>query len=343
MVSCGANRVWRLVLMVGVCGGLAAAGPLRADEAARAPRPPVATTDAQVRAALEEPATFDFDETPLDEALVQIADRHRITVWIDQAEITQLGQRSDLPVPRTEMPVKETIRGVPLGRALTQLLEPLDLGYYVEDGAVKVTDARRARSRQWRQTWRPPVLCTGAAEENIYAALDNPQGVDLQFVEIPLSDAMRVLADSYQITILIDRASLEAEGVPTDEPLNIVLSGVTLRSALHLMLEPLGLTAVVADEVLKVTTRKSAGTTRITRIYDLRSVADQRLRNELPDMLRELVAPESWTSPGTGIRPIGPDALAVTQTLLVHEQIEPFLGQVRTIAQRKAADESAAR
>ncbi len=90
--------------------------------------------------------------------------------------------------------------------------------------------------------------------------LDDPEGltytrsilrqmkgtVDIEFIDTPLSDGMEYLADAHEITITIDQTALTEEGIAKDEPLNRTLSGISLESALDIMLTPLGLTWVPA-------------------------------------------------------------------------------------------------
>ena len=56
-------------------------------------------------------------------------------------------------------------------------------------------------------------------------------------------------------------------GITTDATINKQLSGITLRSALKLMLRDLGLTYVIEDEVLQITTPEDAQTQTVTKVY----------------------------------------------------------------------------
>ncbi len=105
------------------------------------------------------------------------------------------------------------------------------------------------------------------AEEKIQAALIDPQGVEIEFIDTPLKDAMDFIADAHGITIIVDEQALTEEGVSIDEPINRILSGVTLRSALKIILEPLLLTYVIEDEVMKITTIIAAEDKLSTRVY----------------------------------------------------------------------------
>lgn len=102
-------------------------------------------------------------------------------------------------------------------------------------------------------------------EERIRKALNSP--TDVEFVETPLKDALLFLKDQHNINIWIDETKISDEGVATDQPVTLQLSGVTFRSVLKLLLEPLQLTWVIDDEVMKVTTTVAAGEKLFTRVY----------------------------------------------------------------------------
>ncbi|HUG92818.1 MAG TPA: hypothetical protein VML55_18395, partial [Planctomycetaceae bacterium] len=87
-----------------------------------------------------------------------------------------------------------------------------------------------------RHTW--DLSARSPAEQRIERALDNPRGVDIEFIDQPLKEAMEYTNDAHGITILLDEKALQDDGIQTDEPLNYVLSGITLRSALNIMLDP---------------------------------------------------------------------------------------------------------
>ncbi len=102
-------------------------------------------------------------------------------------------------------------------------------------------------------------------EARIQAQLASPTEVD--FADTSLTDAITFIEDLHKIEIYIDNAAISEEGVATDTPINLSLSGVTLRSVLRLMLTPLGLTYIFEDEVMKITTIAKADEALTTRVY----------------------------------------------------------------------------
>ncbi len=105
----------------------------------------------------------------------------------------------------------------------------------------------------------------GEAERRIRAALD--QTTELEFLDAPLADVRDYLADRHNIDIVFDKDALDAEGITPDTPVSLQLSGITLRSALRIMLKQLGLTYVIQNEVLNITTIAEAETILIPKVY----------------------------------------------------------------------------
>ncbi len=78
--------------------------------------------------------------------------------------------------------------------------------------------------------------------------------VSLRFQEMPLAQVVEELSRLAQVNMHLDNRGLAEEGVATDTPVTIELSqDISLKSALNLILEPLRLSYVIKDEVLKIT------------------------------------------------------------------------------------------
>ena len=188
----------------------------------------------------------------------------------------------------------------------------------------------------------PPLVWGTPAEQRIREVLSAPEGVQILFTQIPLKDAMDFLADEHGIMILADGNALTEAGVSPETPINASLSGITLRSALHIMLRPMGLTAIVEDEVLKVTTLERAEERTATRVYNLSAIGGDAL---IDRVVRESVAPDTWRQGGgEGTAVVTGRSLVVTQTHAVHERVEALLRRMQQAhaAQAKLDAEAAA-
>ncbi|MCA9174758.1 MAG: hypothetical protein KDB14_09770 [Planctomycetales bacterium] len=89
--------------------------------------------------------------------------------------------------------------------------------------------------------------------------------VDVTFNNAPLAEVVSTLANLADVPIYLDDRGLRLEAVTTDQPVTINISQpIMLKSALNLILEPLGLSYVIENEVLKITTAdvKNADTYR---------------------------------------------------------------------------------
>ncbi|WP_197526651.1 VWA domain-containing protein [Botrimarina colliarenosi] len=92
------------------------------------------------------------------------------------------------------------------------------------------------------------------------AGLDFPDGT-------PLEEVVTYLRVEYEIEIVLDNIALDELGLGPDEPIQVSLRNVSLRSALRRMLEPLELTYVIDDEVLLITTQEEALTKLTVKVY----------------------------------------------------------------------------
>lgn len=182
-----------------------------------------------------------------------------------------------------------------------------------------------------------PIVSNSAAHARIRRALDQP--VQLHFVDSPLSEVVDFLKTTAAIPIVIDKRALDDVGLGSDTPVTFSVDGITLRSALRLLLHDLELTYVVRDEVLLITTPEAAETEVETRLYGVSEFA-QELEPQilvtspanryqlLEQVLKTVIAPESWSDVG-GVGSIAPFSqwgfLAISQTEESHEQIEAML------------------
>ena len=138
-------------------------------------------------------------------------------------------------------------------------------------------------------------------EMRIMAALD--QQTEIEFTDTPLTDAMEFLAKVHSITIVLDEEALREEGISPDEPLNRVLTGISLRSALKILLSEYGMTHIIKDEVMQITTKFVADATMETRVYDVRSLTAIGLESErVADVIETTIAVETWHRSATAIQ-----------------------------------------
>ncbi len=117
-----------------------------------------------------------------------------------------------------------------------------------------------------KDRWGSVDLATpGPAEKQIQKALKSP--TELSFTDTPLTDVILYLKDLHGIEIQLDQRALTEAGVETSTPVTVNLKGITLRSALRILLRELNLTYVIENEVLMITTPEEAEARLITKVY----------------------------------------------------------------------------
>lgn len=182
-------------------------------------------------------------------------------------------------------------------------------------------------------------------EAKILAALD--QNTELEFVDQPLSDVIDFLKERHGIEIQLDHNAMTDEGIGTDAPVTKNIKGISLESALDLMLGDLKLTYVVRDEVLLITTKEVAEHLLSIKTYP---VADLVAREDgaalgddcqsLIELITNSIGPTTWNEVGgTGsIQEFrSARAIVISQTFAIHRQIERLLAGVRAVRQEQVA------
>jgi hypothetical protein len=147
--------------------------------------------------------------------------------------------------------------------------------------------------------------------------------------------------------IQLDTKSMEDAGIAKDAPVTMNLKGITLRSALNLLLRPLKLTWTIQDEVLLITTPEEAENRLATKVLDVADLVECRdSKGELWDdydllieLIKSTVKPTTWDDVG-GPGSICPadlgsaKALVICQTYQVHGEIAEVLAKIRAVAKK---------
>ncbi|QDU25291.1 Bacterial type II and III secretion system protein [Anatilimnocola aggregata] len=119
---------------------------------------------------------------------------------------------------------------------------------------------RRRRSRAEMQNRLSP------AEMEIQKSLGKP--VEVKFTERPLSEVMTLLGQMTGVNIYLDPQGMRAEGLTSDAPVTLDLSQpISLKSALTLLLEPLNLSYVIQNEVLRITSQQTRDSNVYAKVY----------------------------------------------------------------------------
>jgi hypothetical protein len=186
----------------------------------------------------------------------------------------------------------------------------------------------------------------GDAQRRIENTLDKPLRVPLEFIDAPLNQIAEVLQEDFDIPIQFDRPALDAIATSPEVEVTIQVAGVSLRSALNLMLRDAGgeeLTYVIDNEVLLITTEEEAEKRLETRIYRVDDIdvhpepaspgaAPPAAGSCLVEILTSCIKPESWQKTGQGqMRRLRPGVLVVYQTRRVHQELERAIDSLRQV------------
>jgi hypothetical protein len=199
-------------------------------------------------------------------------------------------------------------------------------------------------------------------ERRIVATLDTP--VTVEFLDLPLEDAITFLREYVNLSIILDKGPLTEEGVAIDAPVTLKLEKIRLESILKLLLRPLQLDFVVEDDILKITTRAAERQKMITRTYPVRDLYQGRDQidagdatkaatgkgnvrvkgkyTDLEEAITRNIDPDSWESQehGSGsltyVKETG--SLVIRQSWSVHRSILQLLRDLREAKRLGAAE-----
>jgi hypothetical protein len=141
-----------------------------------------------------------------------------------------------------------------------------------------------------------PLDAEAAARRRIEEALN--QTIELQFRDVPLKDVIAEVAKKARLPIRHSARALDDAAISLDTPVNYSIEGVSLRSALRMMLRDIGLTYVFRNEVLHVTTPDDAESELVTRVYDCRELL----------ALASPIAADGQRDPSVSLSPSSPPA-----------------------------------
>ncbi len=165
-------------------------------------------------------------------------------------------------------------------------------------------------------------------EAKIRRALTAPATLD--FVDTPLADVAASLESAYSIPVELEVAALERVGLSPDAPISRELKDVSLRTALRLMLRDLGLTYVVDEGALVITTREEAAQRLSTRVYPVTPLlpANATDAKELAQLVRETVLRRTSGNGAPAIISTYGPLLIVRDTEEGHDEVEKFLSDL---------------
>lgn len=170
------------------------------------------------------------------------------------------------------------------------------------------------------------VADIAAAEQRIRHELK--QLTSIKAIELPLSDVVQEIAVQHNLPVVIDNRSLEEIGLSAGQPVNLYVEGVSLRSALRLLLRNYNLTYVVKDELLQIMSIECAEKKLGVRVFRIPDSIEAN-PDEFVKLIKSSLESNIWDLSGgpCTAHAVG-DLLVVSATEDGLETVEDFLTQI---------------
>src|SRR5262245_1438619 len=196
-----------------------------------------------VRKALDKTVTLDFSSQNMQEVVQHLKEKTNINFVIDLITIQQMGVLID--ENGNPMTIHLKIEKGKLRQGLQRILQPYSLSCFIVGDSVLISTEETGVQRQMRQR------------------------IDVDVNQVPLETALRKLARTHAISLLIDPKVLK----DAKTPVTLQLDDVTLETTVRLLAELGGLKSVRLGNVLFITDEGKATKLR----------QEEKDNNDLPD------------------------------------------------------------
>jgi hypothetical protein len=200
--------------------------------------------------------------------------------------------------------------------------------------------------KRWADASKRSTNKLSEKEKKLLASLNEP--VQANWKNSRFEDVIEFLSTASGQTIILDKKAMEEQEVTYESPVNFVApKTISFRSALRKVLADKGLTFVIKEEMIYVTTPKAAREMMVTRVYpigDLVSLtegangvryhpainmqAEAESAKFIIDMIKDTIDPQSWVgNTGAGSITYSPltKALVIRQSAEVHMMLKSGL------------------
>ena len=168
----------------------------------------------------------------------------------------------------------------------------------------------------------------GERERKINRALQADAKLD--HFETRFTDVLEELKATYRIPIVLHESALE-NNLDEDSLITLKLSGISLKSALQVMLKPFSCTCAIKDEIMYILADDAALDMLEVRIYDCTALKEKINApnveyDSIEKVVTTIVDPQSWIESGGNGRIVElAGRLIICQTNDRHDQIAKLL------------------
>jgi hypothetical protein len=175
-----------------------------------------------------------------------------------------------------------------------------------------------------------PWFYASQQDEAIRKALT--QNVNVRYRNVPLNKLLAELADKFSLSVKINQAELNEEGVSQEEPITGDFNNLPFETVLRLILDPLGLIALIENGQLLITTRHTYDYRFYTAVYDIRDLHQEGYRDCWLSQALQMSGSANWKQldvTGGSLREPLNGLLLVRNTEQGHRDVFRMLSELR--------------
>ncbi|MEZ6134468.1 MAG: protein kinase [Pirellulaceae bacterium] len=174
-----------------------------------------------------------------------------------------------------------------------------------------------------------PVRATRRAqvEERVHQLLQQPTLKSIN--KLPLVDVIKQFADHHEVKIIVDPLWLEDETPDLNQPVTADLGDLTLGAASDFILNPFGMSYIVRDEEIQITSLQRAARYQYERAYALPPLLKGE-EEQVIDALTTKITPDKWwLSGGEYAASANEGWLTISANRKVHEAATVLLKELQ--------------
>ena len=198
----------------------------------------------RIAAALDRTIGFGIEEPTLEDAMRTLAQRAHVPIRLDQANLKEVGITPQTRIP-LEMGALVTLRS-----ALNLVLDAHCSLTYEQDDKGLVIRHRKHDTPPAPLSPTPSAKQRSAAK-SIEQTLDRK--ISFEFQDKPLREATQYLENKIRVDLILSPLDRKEGLLDPKSPVTCAVKDVPLREALHKLLEPIGVTYTIRDEVIVLT------------------------------------------------------------------------------------------
>lgn len=234
---------------------------------------------------LEEPVSFDFAATPLDDVVAVLRSLKKVSIVVDKQAVEELGVTD----------VSMSADRVTVGEAFNRILRPRGLGWTVRDGAIYITSRRRLAERQKA----PTIYYDKTAWKPLESVMN--RCVSFDFRDTPVDDVLNFFRNKLNVKIAVEK-------VPYRKVWSVTLTArdVEFKEALAWICSQLDLAYTVRDGAVVISEPGDhllPRTKTVTRFYDVTDLSIQQggqvTTQALIALIKDNTRLNTWAADGT--------------------------------------------